>query len=148
MEKLNNFHFRTWHFVSLLAILFISTNILGHIKIKNTPSYLEETCCVEISDNSFQEAVSSDLAFVFFYKENSDVCARMEYNLNMLAAKVDPGKIDCYKLDIEKYPGRYSNYDLSDIPNLIIYKNGKDMERIMGLVPISNLEIIYNRVVK
>ncbi len=32
MKELNNFRFKTWHFILLLAIMFVSTNILGEYK--------------------------------------------------------------------------------------------------------------------
>ncbi|MBB4037536.1 thioredoxin-like negative regulator of GroEL [Dysgonomonas hofstadii] len=148
MKELNNFRFKTWHFILLLAIMFVSTNILGNINIKRTPAYLEETCFVEIDDSTFGEAISSDISFVLFYKEDSDLCTRMEYNVNRLAELIQGEKVNFYKLDIEKYPGRYSKYDMSGTPSIIIYKRGKEIERLMGIVPVSNLEIIYNRVVK
>jgi len=148
MKELTSFHIRTWHFALLLAIMFVSTNILGNINIRRIPSHIEETCFVEIDNATFSDAVSSDISFILLYKDSSDLCAKMEYNLNRLAENIESGNVSYYKLDIEKYPGKYSRYDISGTPSVIIYKEGRELERIMGVVSISNLEIIHNRVVK
>lgn len=147
MDMLNNFRFKTWHFMLLFAIMFVSTSILANIKIGTIPPKVENSHCIDISDKTFPDAISSDISFILLYKEDSDLCKKMEYNFNKLSDKSNEA-VNYYKLNIEKYPGKYSRYDISGTPSILVFKNGKEIERIMGVVPVDNLEIIYNRVVK
>ncbi|MDH6309593.1 thioredoxin 1 [Dysgonomonas sp. PFB1-18] len=147
MNILNNFRFKTWHFILLFAIMFVSTSILANIKIGTIPPKVENSHCIEISDKTFSDAISSNISFVLLYKDDSDLCKKMEYNLNILSAKKE-GSAGYYKLNIEKYPGRYSKYNISGTPSILVFRDGKEIERIMGVVPVENLEIIYNRAAK
>lgn len=145
MNRLKNFQFKTWHFGILFVTLLALTNILDAMTINNTPK-IQHSNFVELSDNTFNDAIaSSEICFVLFYKENCKLCDKMEYNLNELEKEQ---KVKFYKLDFEKYPKMYNNYHISGTPTVSIYKNGKEIERIMGIVPVSNLEMIYNRIKK
>jgi len=146
MNILKNFHFQTWHFGMLLVILLVLTNIVDAMTVNNIPR-IQNSNFVELSDNTFTDAVSSDICYVLFFKEDCVLCEKMEYNLNQLSVSENKN-IKCYKLDINKYPGKYSDYLISGTPSVLIYKNGKEAERIMGVVSVSNLQIIHNRAIK
>lgn len=147
MDRLKDFRFKTWHFGLLLLVLLIFTNILGPMTVKSIPNKATDSCFIELRDNTFQEAISSGINFVLIYKKDSDLCDKLEYNFCQLPV-IKEKNINFYKLDIEKYPGRYSSQSISAAPTVLIYRDGKEIERIMGVIPKSNLEIIYNRVTK
>lgn len=145
MNKLRKFHFRAWHFGLLFVTLLVLTNILDAMTINNTPK-VQDSNFVELSDKTFEDAIaSSEVCFILFYKKDCPLCDKMEYNLNELSEKQN---IKFYKLDFEEYPKKYNDYHISGTPTVSIYKNGKEVERIMGVVPVSNLEIINNRIIK
>lgn len=147
MNTLKNFQFKTWHFGLLFIALLALTNLLDAMPI-NTTSKIQYSSFVELNDNTFEAAsLSSEICFVLFYKENCKFCDKMEDNLNELEKKSGI-KTKFYKLDFEKYPKKYNEYHLSGTPTVSIYKNGKEIERIVGVVPVSNLEMIYNRIKK
>jgi len=128
--------------------MLVSTNIAGNIRLTNMPGNIDETCCTEIDDKTFSEVVSSGISFVLLYKEDSGLCNRLEYNINEFSKIKNNRQIQFYKLDIEKYPIQYNKYNISGTPTILIYKNGMELDRIMGIIPVSNLEMIYNRVIK
>ncbi|MFV0418592.1 MAG: thioredoxin family protein [Dysgonomonas sp.] len=147
MNTLKNFQFKTWHFGFLFAILLVLTSLLDAMTIANTPK-IQQDNFTELNDNTFEAAISSaDISYIFFYKENCNLCDKMEYNLNELEAKFGV-KAKFYKLDYEKYPSKYNDYHISGIPTVSIYRGKKEIERIMGIVPVSNLVMIHNRIKK
>ncbi|WP_051697734.1 co-chaperone YbbN [Prevotella sp. 10(H)] len=142
---MKNFRFRTWHFGLMLITLIIITNILGTQAVNSIPSRVENSRFVELNEATFNEALSSGIDFVFFHKKNSDLCNKMEYNLNKLP---DESSIKYYKLNIDEYPDKGIEHQISGVPSVVIFKNGKEIERMVGVIPESNLKIIYNRITK
>lgn len=43
---------------------------------------------------------------------------------------------------------QYFKQAIAGVPCTLILKNGEEISRIMGLVPTSNMEIIYSRIAK
>lgn len=98
---------------------------------------------VELDDRMFSDSIVSGTCFVLFHTQ-SDVCYKMEQNLSQLNNTSD-GNIRMFKLNIEAYPGEYGKYAISGTPTTIVFKDGQEIDRIMGIVPISNLLMIYKR---
>lgn len=145
MEKLKKFQFKTWHFGLLFVTLLVLTNILDAMTINNI-AQIQDSNLVELSDKTFDDAISSsELSFVLFNKKHCELSDKMEYNLNQLE-KNQNIRIKLYKLDIEEFPQKYNDYYITGTPTVSIYKNGKEIERILGIVSVSNLAIIYNRI--
>ncbi|GAB6121719.1 thioredoxin family protein [Dysgonomonas termitidis] len=144
---MKTFKLQTWHFGLMLIALSIVTNIIGTWAVNSIPDKIEDSRFVELNDKTFDEAIRSGTGFVLFYKENSDLCDKMEYNLNQLPAD-DNEKINYYKVNIAQFYALEAKYRISGVPSVLIYKDGKEAERILGVIPESNLKIIYNRVIK
>lgn len=53
-----------------------------------------------------------------------------------------------YEVDISQDKNLDIQYNISLVPLLIIFKEGKEQQRIMGIVPVSNMEMIRDRFVE
>lgn len=144
---MKTFKLQAWHFGLMLIILSIVTNIMGTWAVNSIPGNVEDSRFVELNDKTFDEAIRTGTGFVLFYKENSELCDKMEYNLNRLPVD-DRGKINYYKVNITEFAALEAEYRISGVPSILIFKEGKERERILGVIPESNLKIIYNRVTK
>jgi thioredoxin-like negative regulator of GroEL len=133
---------KSWYFLAALVLFTILVNILGTGNINRMSPYND--CLVELDDKSFLDSISSRLCFVLFYAENSDLCDKMNCNLNCMA-KNKQSEAGFFKLNVEKYPHYNLKYNISGVPNTFIFKNGNEIKRIMGVVPERNMEIIYNK---
>ena len=145
MFELKKFRFKTWHFGILLVLFFILVNIIGLISI-NRNSYCignEIKHIEEISDLSEIEN-TSQIVSIIFYKEDLNICGKMIHNINQLTSK----NSKFYRSEVNKNPYLYSKYNISGVPCTLILKNGEEISRIIGLVPTSNLEIIYSGITK
>lgn len=150
MEKLNNFRLKTWHFVLLIVVLSVSTNILANMTIKKTVVADDILCCIDIDDSNkvFLDTEIPNVSFILMYKEESNLCKKMEYNISLLSRKLNNDIVNFYKLNTEKYPEECHKHNVSGTPTILVYKNGKEFTRIMGVVSVSNLEMIYKRAIK
>jgi len=144
MKDFADTRMREWHFVVLILLLTVLIHTFGVPNLKNTPILDMDNCLIELNDGDFLDSISSCLCFVLFFTEDSDLCNEMSYNLNCIAKnkKMDAG---FFKLNLEKYPVYSKKYTISGVPSIFIFSNGKEIKRIMGIVPEHNLEKIYHK---
>ncbi|SFK91048.1 Thioredoxin [Porphyromonadaceae bacterium KH3CP3RA] len=135
---------KAWHFVVAIVLFSGLTCWLGNRDLKRrspdqTPGYL-----TELDGTSVVDSLSFRLCFVLFYQENSELCDKMEDNLNLLA-KNNRHRTGFFKLNPYSYPEYGQKYMISGVPTILILHDGMEIDRIMGVVPERNLEIIYAR---
>ena len=145
MFDLKKLRFKTWHFVVLFVLFFILVNIIGLISISgNSYSIENEIAQIEEIYDLSEIENSTEIVSIIFYKEDSNICGKMMHNINQLTSK----NSKFYRSEVNKNSELYKRYNISGVPCTLILKNGEEISRIMGLVPTSNLEIIYSRIAK
>lgn len=145
MKILSKFRFKSWHFILMFVALVMVVNVLGAIQVKRIPQYTINARFSEIDENYSNHNNISQVSVILCYKKNSDLCDKMEYNLDQLSYDEN---IKYYKLDVDKYPEKGLEYNVSGVPSVLILKDGKQIERVIGVVSVSNLEIILKRISK
>ena len=95
----------------------------------------------EISDNSFSEEVinSDKLTLVDFWAPWCMPCKAIAPVIEELATVYD-GKVKFTKLNVDDNPMTASSYGVRGIPTIILYKNGKVVDQVVGAVPKAELE--------
>lgn len=145
MFDLQKFRFKTWHFVVLFVLFFILVNIIGLISISgNSYSIENEIAQIEEIYDLSEIENSAEIVSIIFYKEDSNICGKMMHNINQLTNK----NSKFYRSEVNKNSELYKKHNISGVPCTLILKNGEEISRIMGLVPTSNMEIIYSRIAK
>ena len=100
----------------------------------------------------FEEKVlnSKKTVLVDFWADWCPPCKAMAPILHKLSEKLNE-KVDIVKVDIEESIENHklaSEHGVQGIPNMQIYKNGKVVDEIVGLVPESTLVDRLNTVVE
>lgn len=90
---------------------------------------------VQVTDNSFDaEVLKCDIpVLTCFLAEWSGPGKKMAASLVELATQAE-GRLKVVKLDIEANPAVTSNYTVLNVPTLVLFKFGQEVERIMGMV--------------
>jgi thioredoxin 1 len=94
-----------------------------------------------VSTNAeFDEAVlkARTPVLVDIYTRWCPPCKKLAPVLNRLAPAYK-GKVAFVKVDAEKVPDKARKYRVQVVPTLLIFKNGKETERIQGAPPESRL---------
>ena len=87
---------------------------------------------VHLDDDNFNNEVAHGTTLVDFFADWCGPCRMMEPLIHELAEELK-GKIKVAKLDIEKAQKTTATLQVTSIPTLIVFKDGKEVNRIVGL---------------
>lgn len=95
---------------------------------------------IEVNDNNFEQEITeySGVALVDFAAEWCGPCQRMKPSIEELGTEY-AGKAKVAHVDIDKSRSIAAKYGIMSIPCVIVFKNGKEVERSIGLVPKATL---------
>jgi thioredoxin 1 len=95
---------------------------------------------VHITDATFEAEVlrSPILTIIDFWAEWCMPCKRIAPILEELAAE-NVGKLKLTKLDVDSNPRTPDKYGITGIPTLLVFKNGKLEDTIVGFLPKDRL---------
>ena len=96
---------------------------------------------VEINDSNFEEEViKSDLpVLIDFWAEWCAPCRIIAPIVEEIAAEYQ-GKVKVGKVNVDNNPQTSMNYGIRSIPTLLIFKDGKPVDQLIGAVPKSEIE--------
>ena len=93
-----------------------------------------------VTDETFeQEVLASDIpGAVDFWSPRCPPCQVMGGLLNEIGPDY-AGKVHIFKLNVEQNPQTAAAYQITSIPTLILFRNGRAIDRITGLLPLNPL---------
>lgn len=87
---------------------------------------------VYLDDNSFKKTIASGVTLVDFYADWCGPCRMIAPIIEELSTEFN-GKAKVAKLDIEKAQEVTSEFQVTSIPTIILFKDGNEVKRIVGL---------------
>ena len=97
-----------------------------------------------LNDDNFQQEVSTGVTLVDFYADWCGPCRMMEPIIEELSTEME-GKAKIAKLDIETSQKTTSNFNVTSIPTIIIFKDGQEVERVVGVKDLDALKGILTK---
>ena len=97
-----------------------------------------------LNDENFEKDISSGVTLVDFYADWCGPCRMMEPVIEELATEM-AGKASVAKLDIEAAQQTTSTFNVTSIPTLILFKDGVEVERVIGVKSKIDLDRIINK---
>jgi len=101
-------------------------------KTKNKPEI------VTLTSSNYKAEISKGLVFVDFWASWCGPCRRIAPILEQISKEYqDSVKIG--KLNVDNYKKFAISHDVQALPTIVVYKDGKEMTRIVGLVAKEDL---------
>ena len=96
---------------------------------------------INITDANFEsEVIKADVpVLVDFWAPWCMPCHAVAPIVEEIAREYE-GKIKVCKLNVDQGPATASKYGIMAIPTLVIFKDGKAVDKIVGMVPKSEIE--------
>ena len=100
----------------------------------------EDGTKIEFTDDNFQEEVlnSNQPVLVDFWAEWCGPCKALGPVIDELSGEYE-GKAKIGKLDIDTNRESAMKYGIQSIPSIIIFKNGEEVNRFVGISPKEDL---------
>ncbi len=101
----------------------------------------------EINDSSFKSEVTDSQipVLVDFWAPWCGPCRMVAPVLEELAKEYE-GKVKVVKLNIDENQGTATEYGVRSIPTLILFKDGKECEKMIGVQSKENLKQMVDKI--
>ncbi|MEM3823761.1 MAG: thioredoxin, partial [Candidatus Bathyarchaeia archaeon] len=100
---------------------------------------------VHVTDSNFNQIANQHhLALIDFWAPWCGPCLALAPTIEELAEEYS-GKIFIGKLNVDENPETAEQFQIFSIPTLIIMKDGKEVDRIVGLVPKKQIEVVLRK---
>lgn len=142
MEDNHIFQLKPWLFLSAILLFALITGHITEKKVNKIPmpdktnSILTEINKIELNNDG--------ISFIFFYRDSSELCQKMRYNIEQLNPE-NLQDIHFYAMNVEEQYEYYYKYNISGIPNLLIFNGDVEQKRVMGVISTGNLNKIAKR---
>ncbi len=98
---------------------------------------------IELNNENFEETIKAGVTLVDFYADWCGPCKMLAPVLEEVAEKMG-SKAQFGKLDIDKNHAIAGNYQVTSVPTMILYKEGKEVHRLIGLRDAEAIEELIN----
>ena len=114
--------------VAAVAFLFIRA---WH-KMKNTPVVEDSHLIEQLTEQNFNNKIKKGVVMVDFWADWCMPCKMMAPILNEVAEAAD-GEAVIYKLNVDEQRQVAASYGIRNIPTIIVFRDGKEVERLVGM---------------
>lgn len=100
-----------------------------------------------LNDENFLNEIESGVTLVDFYADWCGPCRMIAPIIETLATKM-LGKAKIAKIDVDASQATTVQYNVTSIPTLIVFKNGQEVSRVMGIRDEKALESLIQSAVE
>ncbi len=106
--------------------------LLARSKMKNIPVVADNDKILTLTDKNFQHQTKNKLVLVDFWASWCAPCRMMAPVLNEVADEL-AGNSHVGKVNIEQFQSLAQKFQVRSIPTIILFKNGKEINRFVGI---------------
>ncbi len=118
--------------IAFLLIALFATFFLNYRKMKQIPVVEDNGKIKKLSDQNFDHQIKNGITLVDFWATWCMPCKMMAPVLNNLSEELT-GNASIGKLDVDQNKAASLKYGVRSIPTLVLFKNGKEINRFVGV---------------
>ena len=103
-------------------------------KMKNVPMVADHEKILTLTDKNFDHQTKNKVVLVDFWASWCAPCRMMAPVLNDIAGELNGNKF-VGKVNVEQYQSLAQKFKVRGIPTMILFKNGKEVSRFVGVKP-------------
>ena len=131
----------------ILGVLAVGMGFLvfrSYLRMKHIKSVTESNYIKILTDQNFKNQIKSGVVLVDFWAAWCMPCKLMVPALNELAEDPD-NKAMIAKVNVDEQRSTASRFGIRSIPTSILFKNGKEVERMVGVKTADQLRKQINK---
>ena len=118
--------------IGVLITSFIIFRYIAMAKIKNTPLVADHANVLTLTEQNFTQQTKNKVVLVDFWATWCAPCRMMAPVLNDVASDLS-GNSKVGKVNIEQFQSLAQKFKVRSIPTLILFKNGIEINRFVGI---------------
>jgi len=122
----------TFIIIAVLMAAFIGFRYFAMAKMKNTPLVADNEKVLTLTEQNFQQQTKNKVVLVDFWASWCAPCRMMAPVLNDVATELT-GNSHVGKVDIQQYQSLANKFKVRNIPTMILFKNGTEINRFVGI---------------
>jgi len=118
--------------IGVVIVTFIILRSITMAKMKNTPMVADHEKVLTLTDKNFQQQTKNKVVLVDFWATWCAPCRMMAPVLNDVASELTGNSL-VGKINIEQHQTLAQKFNVRSIPTLILFKNGTEINRFVGI---------------
>jgi len=118
--------------ISVVIIAFVFLVLKARSAMKNIPQVEDHKKIITLTDKNFQQVSKNKVMLVDFWAAWCGPCKMMAPVLNDVAEELS-GNNHVGKVNVEQFQSLAQKYKVRSIPTLILFKDGKELNRFVGV---------------
>jgi len=127
-----------------LIVIFGGLFLMARNRMKNIPVVADHPNIITLTDKNFDHQLKNKVVLVDFWASWCAPCKIMAPVLNDVAEELS-GNASVGKVNVEEYQALAQKYQIRGIPTMILFKNGKEVNRFVG---VKNKEFLMQEINK
>lgn len=128
----------------MVTLILVGLFLMARARLKNIPVVADHKNILSLTDKNFQHQTKNNVVLIDFWAEWCAPCRMMAPVLNDVAGELT-GNAYVGKVNIEQYQSLAQKFQVRNIPTMILLKNGKEINRFVG---VKNKEFLLQQINK
>ena len=94
----------------------------------------------ELDENNYKTELNNNISLLLLHSEFCPPCIEMKDNFEELEKKIKNNSLSLFIINVLEFPTYEEVFSTNSTPTLILYKHGKEINKIVGLQTVQDIQ--------